>query len=207
MLERRPTPARLPRPAGIHPRPRFQVPARCCSGPKKSSRPAETPPLQRRQFLPPPWFEIDLSWDSPQHSSINPRCLRQVCPQLEIAGLLVRTLSQREAGTVCSTTRVLRLTSECVACKMNHVPAAVFIPVPIIDTRFAMKINLSPRCRSNSRMVLLDRVIDLPTTRLTGVLLGKRWRAPARHLSGPSGSELEARPLTSPEAYRHGCDE
>src|SRR6266581_6318039 len=115
--------------------------------------------------------------------------------------------SMRRAGTVCSTTRVLRLISECVACKMNHVTAAVFIPVPIIDTRFAMKINLSPRCRSNSRMVLLDRVIDLPTTRLTGVLLGKRWRAPARHLSGPSGSELEARPLTSPEAYRHGCDE
>ena len=34
--------------------------------------------------------------------------------------------------------------------------------------------------------------------------MGKRWRAPARHLSGPGGSEPHARPLTSPEADSHG---
>jgi hypothetical protein len=28
---------------------------------------------------------------------------------------------------------------------MNHVTAAVFIPLPIIDTRFAIKISLNPR--------------------------------------------------------------
>jgi hypothetical protein len=30
--------------------------------------------------------------------------------------------------------------------QMKHVTAAVFIPLPIMDTRFAMKISLSPRC-------------------------------------------------------------
>src|SRR5438128_6187727 len=81
MLERRPTPARLPRPAGIHPRPRFRFPPRYCAEPNKSSRPAETPPRQRRQFLPPPWFEIDLSWDSPQHVSVTFPSSAELCEE------------------------------------------------------------------------------------------------------------------------------
>src|SRR5207244_9365013 len=37
--------------------------------------------------------------------------------------------------------------------------------------------------------------------------MGKRWRAPARHLSGPAGSEPDACPLTSPQFYSHRCSE
>jgi hypothetical protein len=33
------------------------------------------------------------------------------------------------------------------------------------------------------------------------------WRAPARHLSGPAGSEPDVRPLAPPEAYRLGSPE
>jgi hypothetical protein len=35
----------------------------------------------------------------------------------------------------------------------------------------------------------------------------KRWRVPARLLSGPAGSEPDVRPLTPPEAYDYGLSE
>ena len=46
-------------------------------------------------------------------------------------------------------------TSECVACRMYQVTAALFMPLPIMETRLAVKINRIPRCRQISRMMQL----------------------------------------------------
>ena len=60
---------------------------------------------------------------------------------------------QDERGQRLPAINVPRETSECVACRMNQMTAAEFIPLPIMETRFAMKISLIPRCCHISRIL------------------------------------------------------
>ena len=43
-------------------------------------------------------------------------------------------------------------TSECVACRTNHITAAEFIPLPIMEMTLAVKTSRSGRIRRMERM-------------------------------------------------------
>jgi hypothetical protein len=58
------------------------------------------------------------------------------------------------AGKVWSAISVPSAASECVACKMNQVTAAVFIPVPNMDTRLAANRKRSPGLLRRERIAL-----------------------------------------------------
>ena len=50
------------------------------------------------------------------------------------------------AGSVCKTSSVPSATSECVACRMYQITAAMFMPLPTMDTVLAMKTSRSGLC-------------------------------------------------------------
>ena len=57
-----------------------------------------------------------------------------------------------KAGNVCRITTAPSAISECVTCRMYQTTAAVFIPLPSIEIRLAMKMRRRPRCRKIARM-------------------------------------------------------
>ncbi len=56
-------------------------------------------------------------------------------------------------GSVCRAISAPSETSECVACRMYQITAAEFMPLPIMETRLAVKISRIPRCCHISRML------------------------------------------------------
>ena len=54
--------------------------------------------------------------------------------------------SSTSDGSVISAIITPSDTSECVACRMYQVTAALFMPLPIMEMRLAANISLIPRC-------------------------------------------------------------
>ena len=57
-------------------------------------------------------------------------------------------------GIVCRAISMPSDTSECVAWRMYQMTAAEFMPLPIMETRLAVKISRIPRLRHISFMLL-----------------------------------------------------
>jgi hypothetical protein len=89
----------------------------------------------------------------------------------------------KSEGMACAITKAPSISSEWVACRMYQVTAAEFMPLPIMDTKFAENSRASGRFRNTAR--ILVSVTDFRAAFLAPEVHGSRKNCTTPELRNP----------------------